>query len=99
MGLRVVRFMKNQRPAREQAIVKKMAKSTFALLLTLLACVAAYSQSRLDPRLVTVPIEINSIPATFLVDTGTERTVVDSAFAGQLGLKLSRLCCFRATIQ
>jgi predicted aspartyl protease len=66
-----------------------MAKSRFALLLSLLASVAAYSQSRLDRRVVTVPVEINNIPATFLVDTGAERTVVDSAFARQLGLKLS----------
>jgi hypothetical protein len=69
--------------------VKGMAKSTFAFLLSLLASVAAYSQSRLDRRLVTIPVEINNTPATFLVDTGAERTVVDSAFAGQLGLKLS----------
>jgi predicted aspartyl protease len=66
-----------------------MAKSTFAFLLSLLASVAAYSQSRLDRRLVTIPVEINNTPATFLVDTGAERTVVDSAFARQLGLKLS----------
>jgi hypothetical protein len=45
-----------------------MAKSTFAFLLSLLASVVAYSQSRLDRRLVTVPVEMNSIPATFLVD-------------------------------
>jgi hypothetical protein len=69
--------------------VKGMAKSTFAFLLSLLASVAAYSQSRLDRRLVRVPVEINNIPATFLVDTGAERTVVDSVFARQLGLKLS----------
>jgi hypothetical protein len=37
-----------------------MAKSTFAFLLSLLASVAAYSQSRLDRRLVTVPVEINN---------------------------------------
>jgi len=66
-----------------------MAKSTFAFLLSLLASVAAYSQSRLDRRLVRVPVEINNIPTTFLVATGAERTVVDSAFARQLGLKLS----------
>ena len=64
-----------------------MTKSTFAFFLSLLASVAAYSQSH--QRLVTVPVEINSIPATLLVDTGAERTVVDSAFARQLGLKPS----------
>jgi hypothetical protein len=72
-------------------MVKGIAKSTFAFLLSLLASVAAYSQSRLDRRLVTVPVEINNIPATFLVDTGAERTVVDSAFARQLGLKPSEV--------
>ena len=69
--------------------MKGIAKSTFAFFLSLLASVAAYSQSRLDRRVVTVLIEINNIPATFLVDTGAECTVVDSAFARQLGLKLS----------
>jgi hypothetical protein len=69
--------------------VKGMAKSTFAFLPSLLASVAAYGQSRLDRRAVTVPVEIDNIPATFLVDTGAERTIVDSAFARQLGLKLS----------
>jgi hypothetical protein len=66
-----------------------MAKSTFAFLLSLLGSVGAYSQNRLDRRLVRVLVEINNIPATFLVDTGAERTVVDSAFARQLGLKIS----------
>jgi hypothetical protein len=59
----------------------EVARSTFAFPLSLLASVVAYSQSRLDRRLVTVPVEMNNIPATFLVDTGAERTVVDSAFA------------------
>ena len=60
-----------------------------AVLLSLLACVEAHSQSYLGRRLLTIPVEINNIAGTFLIDTGADRTVIDSAFAQRLGLKPS----------
>jgi predicted aspartyl protease len=54
-----------------------------------LASVEARSQSNRGRRLLTIPVEINNIAGTFLVDTGADRTVIDSEFAQRLGLKPS----------
>lgn len=49
----------------------------------------ARSQSNRGRRLLTFPVEINNIAGTFLIDTGADRTVIDSEFAQRLGLKPS----------
>ncbi len=58
------------------------------MLLTL-GCAEAHGQSHLWHRVVTMPIEVNGILANFLVDTGSDCTVIDSTFADRLGLKPS----------
>ena len=58
-----------------------------AFLLPLLACVEAHGESHLAHRIMTIPVEINNIAGTFLIDTGAESTIIDSAFAQRLGLK------------
>ena len=60
-----------------------------AFLLSLLGCVEARSQTHLGRRFLTIPVEIDNIAGTFLIDTGADRTVIDSAFAQRLGLKPS----------
>src|SRR5580700_7466422 len=60
-----------------------------SFLLPFLACVEAHGQSHLARRLLTVPVEINSIAGAFLIDTGTDCSILDSAFARRLGLKPS----------
>lgn len=60
-----------------------------ALLLPLLGCVAAHSQSHLARRLLTIPVEINGVAGSFLIDTGADGMIIDSAFARRLGLEPS----------
>jgi hypothetical protein len=69
--------------------VNRRVKVASAFLLSLLGCVEARSQSHLGRRLLTIPVGINGIAGTFLIDTGADRTVIDSAFAQRLGLKPS----------
>jgi hypothetical protein len=69
--------------------VNRSATVASAFLLSLVACVEAHGESHLAHRLITIPIEINNIAGTFLIDTGAERTVIDSAFAQRLRLKPS----------
>jgi predicted aspartyl protease len=47
------------------------------------------SQGRLVRRLLTIPVEVNNTVGMFLVDTGSDCTIIDSAFAQGLGLKSS----------
>ena len=47
------------------------------------------SQDRLVRRLLTIPVEVNNTAGMFLVDTGSDRTIIDLAFAQSLGLKSS----------
>jgi hypothetical protein len=58
-------------------------------MLLLVGSFAARGQTNVARRLVTTPVEINSIRGTFLIDTGSEGTIIDSAFAERLGLKPS----------
>ena len=67
----------------------RRVRGVSALLLSFLACVDAHGQSHLARRLLTIPAEINNIPGAFLIDTGADCTIIDSAFAQRLGLKPS----------
>ncbi len=58
-------------------------------ILLLFAGLAARGQTNVARRLLTIPVEINSIRGTFLIDTGSEATIIDSVFAERLGLKPS----------
>jgi predicted aspartyl protease len=49
----------------------------------------AHGQSHSARRVLTIPVEVNSVPGTFLIDTGSDGTIIDSAFAEDLGLKPS----------
>lgn len=69
--------------------MNRRVKVASAVLLSPLASVEARSQSNRGRRLLTIPVEINNIAGTFLVDTGADRTVIDSEFAQRLGLKPS----------
>jgi predicted aspartyl protease len=50
---------------------------------------AAQSQNSLTRRLLTIRVEVNDTTGLFLVDTGSDRTIIDSAFSQSLGLKSS----------
>ncbi len=52
-------------------------------------CFALQSQSHLAHRLLTIPVEINGVSGAFLIDTGSDGSIVDAAFARQLGLRPS----------
>jgi hypothetical protein len=69
--------------------VNRRAMIASALLSSPLACVEAHDQSLLARRLLTIPVEINNIAGTFLIDTGADATIIDLAFAERLGLKPS----------
>jgi hypothetical protein len=47
------------------------------------------SQGRLVHRLLTISVDVNNTVGMFLLDTGSDCTIIDSAFAQGLGLKLS----------
>jgi predicted aspartyl protease len=69
--------------------VNRKVKVASALLLPLLGSVAAHSQSHLARKLLTMPVQINGVPASFLIDTGADGMIIDSAFARRLGLEPS----------
>ncbi len=69
--------------------MNRRARFASVFLLSLLGSFKAHGESHLARRLLTIPVEINDIAGTFLIDTGTERTVIGSAFAQRLGLKPS----------
>ena len=69
--------------------MNQLGRVTSAVLLSLLGCIEAHAQSHLARRLLTIPVEVDSLPGTFLIDTGAEGTIIDSAFAQRLGLKPS----------
>jgi predicted aspartyl protease len=50
---------------------------------------AAQSQNGLTRRLLTIRVEVNDATGLFLVDTGSDRTIIDMSFAQRLGLKSS----------
>jgi hypothetical protein len=77
------------KPRKVEVIVNRRAKIASAFLWSLLACVEAHGESHLARRIMTIPVEINNIAGTFLIDTGAESTIIDSAFAQRLGLKPS----------
>jgi hypothetical protein len=58
--------------------------------LTLLACVSlsriTYSQSLSYVPLPTIAVEVNGKTGMFLIDTGSNQSVIDTSFAHQLGL-------------
>jgi Aspartyl protease/gag-polyprotein putative aspartyl protease len=72
-----------------KVILHRAVRVAAGFLLFLPGVIAAQSQSRPTRRLVTIPIEINYSVGTFLIDTGSNRSILDSAFAQRLGLKLS----------
>jgi predicted aspartyl protease len=51
--------------------------------------VTAHSQSHLARRLLTIPVETNGVAGSFLIDTGADGMIIDSAFARRLGLEPS----------
>ena len=67
--------------------MSRWVKVAFAFVSSLFGCVEARSQGHLGHRLLTIPVEIDNIAGTFIVDTGADTTVIDSAFAQRLGLK------------
>jgi hypothetical protein len=69
-------------------IVNREGRIAFAPLLRVVEHANAQSQGHPTRRIVTIPIEINDIAAKFLIDTGSNRTIIDSAFAHRLGLKV-----------
>jgi predicted aspartyl protease len=69
--------------------VQRRRRVLSAFLLLLFGCVEAQSQGHLARRLLTVPVEINNIIGSFLIDTGANCTIIDSVFAQPLGLKPS----------
>lgn len=56
-------------------------------LMALLGRAEAHGESHLARRLLTIQVEVNNIAGTFLIDTGADHTIIDSAFARRLGLK------------
>ena len=71
--------------------MNRRVKAASVFLLALFGCVEARSQSHLGRRLLTIPVAINNITWRFLIDTGADGTVIDSAFAQRLGLKPSQV--------
>jgi hypothetical protein len=63
----------------------------WAFVLSSAASVSASAQIHSSHRLLAIPVNVNNIPATFLIDTGAERSIIDSAFARRLGLRPSRV--------
>jgi predicted aspartyl protease len=57
--------------------------------LSLFGCFDAHGQGNPYRRLLTIPVVVNGVAGTFLVDTGASGTILDSAFADRLGLKPS----------
>jgi predicted aspartyl protease len=60
-----------------------------ALLLWSIGGALAQGHSGLPRRLLTTRVEVNKVNGLFLVDTGSNCTIIDSAFARRLGLKPS----------
>ena len=60
-----------------------------ALLLWFSRESAAQNQNGLTRRLLTTRVEVNGASGLFLVDTGSDCTIIDSAFAQRVGLKSS----------
>jgi predicted aspartyl protease len=60
-----------------------------AFLVLFLGESVAQSQNALTRRLLTIRVEVNDTPGLFLVDTGSDHTIIDSAFSQRLGLKSS----------
>jgi hypothetical protein len=58
-------------------------------LVSLFGGIEAYGQTHLARRLLTSSVEVNGIAGVFLIDTGANCTIIDSAFARRLGLKPS----------
>ena len=58
-----------------------------ALVLSSAACVSAFAQIHSSHRLLAIPVDVDNVPATFLIDTGAERSIIDSAFARRLGVR------------
>jgi predicted aspartyl protease len=69
--------------------VNRRVRVAWAFLLSLLGCVAGHSQSHGARRLLTIPVEINGVAGEFLIDTGADGMIIDSAFARRLGLEPS----------
>ena len=59
----------------------------FVLLLLLFVAIEARGQSHHGP--LAIPVEIDGVSVRFLIDTGSTGTVVDSALARHLGLRLT----------
>jgi predicted aspartyl protease len=57
------------------------------VLLTFLCTGPANSQVRRPRRLLTIPVQVNRETGLFLIDTGTDHSIIDTAFASRLGLK------------
>jgi predicted aspartyl protease len=64
-------------------------KEIIAFALPLLVYSQAVGQTHLAKRVLTIPVEVNHVEGTFLVDTGADCTIIDSGLARQLGLKPS----------
>jgi predicted aspartyl protease len=60
-----------------------------AFLFWFLGDSAAQSQNGSNRGLATIRVEVNDATGVFLIDTGSDRTIIDSAFAQHLGLKSS----------
>jgi predicted aspartyl protease len=69
--------------------VNRRGRVASVFLLSLLGSFKAHGESHLARRLLTIPVEVNDIAGTFLIDTGADHTVIGSAFAQRLGLKPS----------
>jgi hypothetical protein len=67
---------------------RKLGMAT-AFLFWFLAESVAQSQNRLSTRLLAIRVEVNDAAGLFLVDTGSDRTIIDSAFSQRLALKSS----------
>jgi hypothetical protein len=67
---------------------RKLGMAT-VFLFWFLAESVAQSQNRLSTRLLAIRVEVNDAAGLFLVDTGSDRTIIDSAFSQRLALKSS----------
>jgi hypothetical protein len=67
--------------------VKSTPRSAFIVFLAFLCLGSINSEVRQPRRLLTIPVQVNHKTALFLVDTGADRSIIDTAFALSLGLR------------
>src|ERR1700681_1542039 len=67
--------------------VKSTPRSAFIVFLAFLCLGAPNSQVRQPRRLSTIPVRVNHKTGLFLVDTGADRSIIDTTFALSLDLR------------